>query len=160
MLRNCLIILLTNKEKLPVGNIAESLNVTPTVVKNVLRVQDQFHLDGAPYRNFVKKSYGDKRLCTILERILSSQETGYTIKSIQEVLISKYSYTIPYSKIKRLLRHNLGYSWKKISPQQPYVNTPRNVHSRQVFAKRIITAIDNGKVIVNIDETGFANTYP
>ena len=59
LLRNCLIILLTNKEKLPVGNVAEYLKVTPIVVKNILRKQDEFHVDGAPYRNFVKKSYGD-----------------------------------------------------------------------------------------------------
>ena len=37
LLRNCLIILLANKDKLPIGNVSDELKVSVQVVRNVLR---------------------------------------------------------------------------------------------------------------------------
>ena len=51
----------------------------------------------------------------------------------------------------------MGYRWRKLKFQQEYVNREHNIKSREIFAKQIIYAIEQGKEILSLDESAFTN---
>ena len=53
----------------------------------------------------------------------------------------------------------MGFKWKFLKADQAYVNRQKNILSREVFAKRVITLMENRKILVFIDETGFNSTH-
>ena len=59
--------------------------------------------------------------------------------------------------IRRLL-HLQNVGWKQLKYDQCYINTEKNLMSRKLYAKQLITLLEQGKQLVQIDETSFNDT--
>ena len=73
LFRNCLIILIHHKLKLPLGNISGLLKCSVGVVQKVLRYQDQFHPNGRPYQSYQIRTYPQQRLQEFIHQILQTE---------------------------------------------------------------------------------------
>lgn len=47
------------------------------------------------------------------------------------------------------------YRWRALNIQKTYIYRPHYIKSRKIFAKKIIYAIDQGREIINLDESSF-----
>ena len=96
----------------------------------------------------------------MIENVVDSKSSACNINVIREKLMTKHGYDLTRSRIERLLKKDMGYVWKAVKLNQPYVNAPRNIYSRYIFAKQLITAVLNGRKVINFDESGFTDSYP
>ena len=48
--------------------------------------------------------------------------------------------------------------WKKIRHQPEYVNSGKNIHLREQFAKDAIAILRDGKILINFDESIIGGT--
>ena len=72
---------------------------------------------------------------------------------LQEKIFERFKRKTSAKTIRRILTEELDLTWKKIKNQKPYVNSAKNVSLRKVFAEKFIEILQQGKIIVNFDET-------
>ena len=56
------------------------------------------------------------------------------------------------------MRRELQAVWKRVRPQQGYANSAKNVVLRQTFAIRLLLSLQEGRKIINFDETIIRST--
>ena len=56
------------------------------------------------------------------------------------------------------MRRELQVVWKRVRPQQGYANSAKNIVLRQTFAIKMILSLQDGRKIINFDETTIKST--
>ena len=99
-----------------VGNIADELGISTHTVYKVLRESDSYSAEGVIYRRYVKHHYRKARLVKLTEDIFDSQLGDTTVKDVQRLLFQKHDYSLSYSRVRAIIKKDLGYRWRTVSP--------------------------------------------
>jgi transposase len=93
--------------------------------------------------------------------IQSEEETNcglLTVPKIKAKVESELGIKIDSKRIRDILRNELNLKWKRVRPQQPHLNSTKNMSLRQVFAQKYLGTLAAGKVVINLDESHFSTT--
>ncbi len=93
---------------------------------------------------------------TAVQHINSLAKKNVVIDSanmVKEVLNEETDQEYKEHQVRKIMRHDLGMRYKKISHVALHTNSPKNLILRQRYAIELVALLNNGKRIINIDES-------
>lgn len=72
-------------------------------------------------------------------------------------MLQRYGMRLSRVMVRNLMKQN-GFRWRRLVPIATYVNSEKNIKARSNFAMHLITQLEKGKKLINIDESGFKAT--
>ena len=94
----------------------------------------------------------------IISRELASQKDLITIKKIQAAVKEELGTVVPYYALRKIMRADMGLKWRCVRSQDHYVNTAVNLQHRFHFAVQMVTMLEQGKTLINFDESSINST--
>ena len=76
-----------------------------------------------------------------------------SVDSVQKVLTKEHKIRLKPWKVKDIMKEDLDMKFKKVKPISVHANSAKNLVLRQQFALKLIELLQEGKKILNIDET-------
>ena len=96
----------------------------------------------------------------MIEEIFDGYTNVVSIREVTSLLQHKFCLKLSIRQVRYFMKQKMDFRWKHVSQLQPYVNTAKNISSRMIWAKRLISALEDGRVMVSIDECGYHDSYP
>ena len=103
-----------------------------------------------------QRSRKEVKVGTAVQHINSLAKKNVVIDSanmVKEVLNEETDQEYKEHQVRKIMRHDLGMRYKKISHVALHTNSPKNLILRQRYAIELVALLNNGKRIINIDES-------
>ena len=157
--RDLLIQSLHFNQGVQVDQLAQWFRRSRQVVKRAIRPLSADPREDAESRQLAVKSRGTKRqVLQIIRGVIESNRDLVTTRLLRRRIKEGMDFDISAHKLRTLLTADLALTWKKVSNQNQYINKPRNILLRQVFSQQLISLLQQGKVILNFDESCFSGS--
>ena len=87
----------------------------------------------------------------------STQDSNHPQRCLRDQLKKEFSKDHPISRIMKFMQNELEYSYRRGANRSNLSQNPKLVYMQAVFATRMLSWINNSKVIVNIDDHQIQN---
>jgi transposase len=139
--------------------IIELYNLSYSICKRLMRYRKEEKNFG---RLLIDKSSNCSRLNTlgqkVIRKIIQAPSRPLTIRSIQETLRKGWRKNIKPRTIKRFIKEECKYSYKRGSVRPTKFNSKKSIMTRGIYWTRLLSDIYSKSLVVNIDECSFARS--
>lgn len=154
--RGLYVIDLYDRAKLPIANVADEAGCSQSTVRQIMKCRQDYEVDGPLYHQCLEAGSKTNYLLHLIKHELKFKpEVSRSTKAISRAIGQHTSMRVTPYLVRRLLKNKLGMRYRKLQPQQQYINYPANVEARYEFAAEIIKDLEAGKIILSADECGF-----
>ena len=93
------------------------------------------------------------KMASVVQERLSTKRDLLTVSSLQEAFSKEEFVHVSKENIRQFLKDDMNLTQRKVRHQGAYINSEKNIHLRAVFAKKMINLINQGKTVINFDES-------
>ena len=141
-----------DKKNFSISNIASMFNVSPATLYNI-KNQRNYFLNGRSRRKFNRINNEDLQLIWgLITNFTKEKKIPYTIGNAQEYVKENSNFSIPYYKIRRVMKDWLNMTYKRVNPRPRQFENTITFLSRTLFWLKFIQLLSDFTLIVNIDE--------
>lgn len=92
----------------------------------------------------------------MIEEEIRSKKGIITLNYLRQIIKERHGIDVNKRYLLNAMRQDHRLEWKRVKPNESYVNTPKNVGLRQIFACKLIEAIKSETVLLNFDESAIS----
>ena len=99
-----------------------------------------------------------KSLCRVIASYCEKMTVAFTWKDVKEYIIKQHGVCVGVDVIRKILKWNLGYSYKRCSSRPLLLNHNLSKLKKILFSVKLWGMINRSTILVNIDEAVFSHS--
>lgn len=154
--RGLYVLHLHENAKLPAANISEAVDCCVATVKSIIKRADDYDIEGPLFHQCRERGSRTRYLEHMIKHEIKYQpKVSRSAAAIAEVVNQRARFPVTPQLVRRILKRKLNMRYRKVQPQQSYVNKRQNIESRHNFAVELLEDLEKGLSIINIDESSY-----
>ena len=143
---------------LTVKQISSKFYVSPSVLYKIKRMTSE-NIKRGCLRRLTKLNPSDKNIVLLaMKEYLESQISPYTAIDVKAHLKAKLDIELPVQLIRKFLKYELNYSFKRVSSKPTNLDLQKLLKLRKIFALKFLEIADEDTLIINVDESTISRT--